>query len=349
MRRDTAPEAGEGPATRENELLVEIATRFYLQGATQVDIATDLGLNPSTISRHLKRARDLGIVRIEIAPPARPDADLGRRLAEAYGLARAVVATVESADPDRFAATAAAFVAGLLRNGTSLGLGWGETLAGVFRFLVPGTVADLRIGQLAGGLRDLAQGTQAHELVGQIAGLYPGSRVVYLHAPAIVDSPIIQVALLHDRSVQAALDMAAGSDIAIVGIGEMAGSATMFRHGHVTAEDRAHLLGNGAVGSMNARFFDPEGRPVDALEGRTVAITWEQLQEIPTVVAIAAGAHKVDAIAGALRTGLVDVLVTDDATALALLAGPVPASPDPILRAEAPGDGAPGHSLPARS
>lgn len=319
MRRDPGTDVVQASGTKDVELLTDIAARFYLQGASQVEIAGDLDLNPSTVSRHLRRARDLGIVRIEIGPPARPDVDLGRELAERFGLSRAVVAANDPADPDLFAATAASFVAGLLRTGTRLGLGWGETLATVIRFLVPGAVSDLMIAQLAGGLRDHAPGIQAHELVGQVAGLYPGSRVQYLHAPAIVDSEAIQAALLHDRSVRDALAGASRSDLALVGVGEMDDAATMFRYSHVSADDRARLVAAGAVGSMNARFFDASGRPVAVLEGRTVAIGWDQLDAIPTVVAIAAGTRKRDAIRGALRSGAVDILVTDETTAVALL------------------------------
>ncbi|HWP63187.1 MAG TPA: sugar-binding domain-containing protein, partial [Candidatus Binatia bacterium] len=39
----------------------------------------------------------------------------------------------------------------------------------------------------------------------------------------------------------------------------------------------------------------------------------------PRVVLVAAGSNKVDAVAGALRSGLVHVLVTDRATAEAVL------------------------------
>jgi deoxyribonucleoside regulator len=309
---------------RDADLLVEIATRFYLQGATQADIADNLGLNPSTISRHLKRARDLGIVRFEIVVPAPPAADLGRQIAAAFGLARAVV--LSTGGPEQFAAAAAAFISGQLRTGTRLGLGWGETLASVIRNLVPGGVADLSVAQLAGGLREPSVGIQAHELAAQVAQLYPGSRVRYLHAPAIVDSAIIRAALTHDGSIAEALAAAADSELALVGVGDLSDEATMFRYGGVSTGDRARLLEAGAVGSMNTRFFDGHGRPVDVLEDRTIALEWDQLRAIPSVVAVAAGSAKATAIAGALRTGAVDVLVTDQATAV-LLRELAPGSP----------------------
>lgn len=70
---------------------------------------------------------------------------------------------------------------------------------------------------------------------------------------------------------------------------------------------------------MNTRFFDRLGRPVGELDRRTIAITWSELRAIPTVVAVAAGLDKTRAIAGALRTGSVDMLVTDELTARAIL------------------------------
>ena len=53
------------------DFLVDLATRFYIQGQTQAHVARELGVDPATISRNLKKARDQGIVRIESAqfPP----------------------------------------------------------------------------------------------------------------------------------------------------------------------------------------------------------------------------------------------------------------------------------------
>jgi DNA-binding transcriptional regulator LsrR (DeoR family) len=51
------------------------------------------------------------------------------------------------------------------------------------------------------------------------------------------------------------------------------------------------------------------------MDERTIAIEWSELAAIPIVVAIAAGQTKVDAILGALKSGCVDVLITDEVTA----------------------------------
>ncbi len=307
-------------AVRGVDHLTEVARRFYLLGWTQVQIARDLGLDPSTVSRYLKRARDEGIVRVEIRPPRRRNVELGRQLANQYRLSRTIVApTDERDDLQALAAVAAEYVGTLLRTGMRIGVGWGTTLSAVIRFMEPGIVSDLLITQLAGGLSDPVPGIQGHELVRHLAGLYPGSRVHYLHAPSIVDSPSIRTAILSDSSVRAALALAANSELALVGIGEMRPEATLLRAPQITTEDRLRLLAAGAVGSMNSRFFDAAGRPAGQLDERTVAIEWPELAAIPTVVGIAAGAAKVEAIRGALASGCLEVLVTDEATALALL------------------------------
>jgi deoxyribonucleoside regulator len=105
----------------------------------------------------------------------------------------------------------------------------------------------------------------------------------------------------------------------LVGIGEMAPEATLFKASHILTADREALLAQGAIGSMNARFYDARGQPVAHLDRRTVALDWSDLAAIPTVIAVAAGVGKVEAIRGAARTGCVDVLVTDDRTATAIL------------------------------
>jgi deoxyribonucleoside regulator len=304
------------------DLLIDVATRHYLHGASQHEIARDLNLDPSTISRYLKRARDEGIVQIEIVAPRRANVDMGLALARELGLARVLVAELRDTADDPLtavAAVAAQFASDQLRRGTRVGIGWGESLAAVVDELDAGVVESLQVAQLAGGLAEGRPGIQGHELARRITEIYPHSRATYLHAPSIVDSAAICDAFLADRSVQAALAVAAQAEIALVGIGDMAPDATLFKASHILSADREALLAQGAVGSMNARFYDAAGKPVGHLDCRTVALEWGQLAAIPTVIAVAAGEAKAYAIRGAARTGCIDVLVTDERTAAAML------------------------------
>jgi deoxyribonucleoside regulator len=301
------------------DLLTEIARRFYLGEESQTEIARDLGLDPSTVSRHLKRAREEGIVHVEIRSPRPQNIDLGRAVADRYGIARAVVAPAGQDLDELFGPIAAEFVSGLLRSGMRLGVSWGRTVACVVRHLRPGVVGDLSIAQLAGGINDPATGIQGNELVRQVADKYPGSEVSYLHAPAIVGSEMVRDVLMADRTIKAAIEAAARTELALVGIGQMEPEATLHAGGHVGTDDWNRLVAGGAVGNMNTRFFDASGEPVALLEGRTMAISWEALRGIPTVLAFAVGRDRAAAIRGALASGAVDILVTDDVTARTLV------------------------------
>lgn len=315
MKQLTQP----GSGARTVDLLTDVATRYHLHGESQTKIARDLALDPSTVSRYLKRAREEGIVHVEIRPPRRERLEAGRELASRFGLDRVVVASTEPGDLQGLAAVAAGFLEGLLRSRMRLGISWGRTLGGMVRALRPGLVSQLQIAQLAGGVHDPLPGIQGHELVSELADRYPESRVQYLHAPAIVGSVAVRRAFLGDPTVQAALEAGRRSELALVGIGQIDADTTLLRGGHVSPEDWRLLVEAGAVGNVNTRFFDAAGRPVGNLDRRTIAIEWRDLRAIPTVVAIAAGAEKVAAIRGALVTGAIDVLVTDDLTANELL------------------------------
>jgi deoxyribonucleoside regulator len=320
-----ATRAQRGTAAKSSvDVMTDVATRYYLNGNSQIEIARDLGLDPSTISRHLKRARDDGIVRVEIVPPRRKNVELGLALTRRYDLGRAVVAEPGDEDADPIAAVAsvaADFIADQLRRGMRVGIGWGQTLAAVVAKLAPGVVSEIQVSQLAGGLADAESGIQGHELARMLVQIYPDSRATYLHAPSIVDSQAICDALLADRSIQAALAAAAQAEVALVGIGEIDPGATLLTASHILGAERDALIGEGAIGSMNGRFYDRAGRPAGHLDRRTVALEWRALAAIPTVIAVAAGAAKVAAIGAALRTGCVTVLVTDEPTAEALIAG----------------------------
>jgi DNA-binding transcriptional regulator LsrR (DeoR family) len=293
---------------------MEAATRFYLRGQTQSEIAREMSLDPSTISRYVKQARDEGIVRVEIRQPHREHVDVGRALAEQFGLQRAVVVPGDWSSISAGQA-AAGYVEGVLRRGMRLGISWGESLAATTRHLQAGLTSDLTIAQLAGGIGGTTPGIRGHELVLTLANLYPNSRVHYLQAPAIVDSPAVQRALIENRIIRDVLAVAAQSHVALVGIGQLSPGATVVREGDLRPKDYGTLVDGGAVGNVNLRYFDIEGRPVNALEDRTIAVTWEELRAIPLVIAIAGGGDKVRAILGALRTGAIDVLVTDELTA----------------------------------
>src|SRR5689334_17379112 len=77
-------------------LALRAATLYYLDGLTQAEIASRLGVSRPTAGRLVARAKAKGLVRIEVVvpPDMRDDlhADEERELEHRYGLTEAVVA-----------------------------------------------------------------------------------------------------------------------------------------------------------------------------------------------------------------------------------------------------------------
>jgi DNA-binding transcriptional regulator LsrR (DeoR family) len=109
--------------------------------------------------------------------------------------------------------------------------------------------------------------------------------------------------------------------VAFVGIGAPTPDSVVMNDGSIiTPQELEDLLQRGAVGDISLRFFDTYGQPVESdVNARVIGITLEQLAQVKRVVGVAGGADKQQAILGALRGNLVDVLITDSVTAAQLL------------------------------
>lgn len=74
------------------------------------------------------------------------------------------------------------------------------------------------------------------------------------------------------------------------------------------------------VGEICCRFFDSKGKEVyENLQERTIAISFEDLKNIPQSLAVAYGDTKVSSILSVLRANLINHLITDKNTILKVL------------------------------
>ena len=157
-------------------------------------------------------------------------------------------------------------------------------------------------------------------LAAQMAARF-GSRPALLYAPAVVDGSDVRASLLNDSSIRATFDQFARLDVAFLGIGAI-GDANGSRLVYGGLIDTAHaeiLRREGAVGDVLSYVFDAGGRLVrSGLEDRVLAIGLEDLLRVPRRIGVASGVGKAQAIAGALRGGFINVLVTDSGVAASL-------------------------------
>lgn len=307
----------------DNTLLYKIAKAYYEDGLTQDQIGKRFGLSRIKISRLLQQARQSRVVQITITPPMDSFGDLERELEAAYGLDEViVVSSAGEAQSDvvpRLGAAAANYLARCLGDQQVLDLSWGTTLLAMVEALAPQNLPDLRVVQMLGGLGRPESETYGADLTMRMAQTL-GARMRLVPAPGIVSSKLVRDALLQDVNIADTLALAARADLAVVGIGAPQPGAVVMQTGILTETDLAELKALGAVGDIALRFFDADGRPIEhPINDRIIGLDLNQIKAIPHVVGVAGGQGKYEVVRGAVRGKLLDVLITDEFTAVRLL------------------------------
>lgn len=311
----------------ELRLIARVAQMYHGEGRRQAEIAAMLRMSQATVSRMLKRAEQEDIVRTSVIPPPGTFADLEAALREKYGLPEAIVADC-SEDRDgaimaRIGEAAAHFLEVTLQPDEIIGVSsWSQTLLRMADNIHPlkGTKARY-IVQILGGMGDASVQTHATELTARLAKLTGGEPRLLL-VQGVTSSREAKLVMLADPVVRETIDLFGRLTLAVIGIGAVEPSELLARSGNGFSRQELGMLNDaGAVGEISYRFYDSNGRPVETpLNERVIGITLEDLRKADRVMALAGGASKTDAIAGALRLGLIDVLVTDKFTAARLTA-----------------------------
>lgn len=299
------------------EQLVRASRLYYELGETQNAIAELLGVTRPQVSRLLKRARAEGIVEIRIVDTTAVESPAAGTLRDRFGLDAVHLAPTIAGPEDltrrMVGRLAAEVLRAAVRPGATVGIGDGASVSATADALEDGaTPVALTVVPLCGGFWTTGQEREPYRRVGEALG---GS-VRGLMAPGLVDDAATRTALVAHAGVRAIADLWNRLDVALFGIGGAAWSVSL-----VGEPIERELEANDAVGEILVAPFDLEGRFVcPALRDRVIAFDARRLGRVPTAIGVAAGDGKVRPILGALRAGVVRTLVTDVATAEAVVA-----------------------------
>jgi deoxyribonucleoside regulator len=306
--------------------MVRAAELYYEDGKTQDEIGALLRTTRWKVGRLLARARERGIVRIEIVHPRARRLGLERLLCERYGLADAVVVPVNDAEGDsegqlQVARAAADYLAALRPVPRVLGISWGRTLTDVAEALVPGWANGVRVVQINGGV-SLSRRPGSAATTAVIIAQKAGGQATLLPSPAILERAETKAAIESDRTVGGVLELAASASAYLFSAGVADESSVLVDSGYLTPDDVAELVRRGAVGDVVGRYINASGEIVDPqLDARTVGLGLDRLRSAATSVLVISGSAKHGVARAVVANGLCSVLVTDEATAEALTAG----------------------------
>jgi DNA-binding transcriptional regulator LsrR (DeoR family) len=300
--------------------LIQASRLYYELGETQSRVAEILGVTRPQVSRLLKRARAEGIVEIRIVDRATVASTAGEQLRDRFGLA-AVHLAPSIAGPEEIGRRmvgrlGAEVLRASIRDGAVVGVGDGASVSAVADAVAaedPLHETGATVVPLCGGYWFTGPAREPFRRVADgIAGQALG-----LLAPGLVDDPATKRALFAHDGVRRIAELWRRLDVAAFGIGGPAWNVATL--GREIARELEH---DGAVGEVLVSPFDDHGRFVcDALRERTIAYDARELPsgQIPVRIGVANGETKVRPILGALRGGFLTILVTDQATAEAVL------------------------------
>ena len=309
----------------ELRLMTKVARLYYVDRLRQTEIADQLDISQATISRLLKRAQDEQIVRINISAPAGTYADLERELESVYGLKEAIV--VESLPNEKqimrdLGSAAAYYLDTTLKPKEVIGISsWSSTLLATVSAMTPITKPiGAQVIQILGGVGNPTAESDAVYIVSRLAALVQGQSIL-LPVPAVVGAHDTRQLYLQDPFVCDTIERFDSVTLALVGIGSVEPSDLLASSGNVfSSQELESLRTLGAVGDVCLRFFDADGAPIQTpLNDRVIGMELEQLRKVKRSVGIAGGPRKLAAIRGAVRGGVVNVLITDSFTAQALI------------------------------
>jgi deoxyribonucleoside regulator len=305
-------------------LLAEIAEQYFIEGKTQAQIARGIGVDRSMVSRWLTEARKVGIVDIRVNWPVVVDNQLEEKLIDTFDLRGASVVVEQANRPDGLLGNMGKACSWLLKNhlkeGTTIGIGLGSAIREVIDEL-DGRVKPISgVVQLVGSLGSHNRTLDGHDLVLRTAEKV-GGETFFLNAPFILENSELAEALRRNRSIKETLEKAGDCDLALVGIGNIEHEKEIYLEaGYMQPRDLEYLASEDVVGEVCGLHFTLHGEIVaEEYEKRLITVDKETLLEIPERIGVAGGLAKIEAILGALRGKLVNILVTDYLVAEELL------------------------------
>ncbi len=298
----------------EEMLTVKAAWYYYMENYTQQTISDLLGISRTKVVNLLEKARQSGVVQFSIRQDGCRRIKLEQELITRFGLSDVLtfpVGRTPAEADDSLAQAAAMYILHHLKDETFINMGYGGTTRRVLNRLAMMVEKPLNVVSLTGGVNYYLPNAYSNVFNARL-GLIP--------SPLVLSSRETLQSLQQEPSVQEIYRMIPLSSMSVVGIGSMNDDATIIRNGIFSKNDFTVLRLQGAVGDVLSHFLDKDGNLISvSQEQRLMSTPLKELQKLENVIGVAGGPMKVDAILAALRGKYLDVLITDEDTAQALL------------------------------
>lgn len=293
-------------------LMSEAATLYYIKKHTQQEIAELMNLSRQTVSKLLNDAIKENIVEIKIHNPQKDCNELEALICERYGISKCIVCGVSSKNESlrRLMAVKAAqdYILSIInKGGLKIAVSWGRTVQELIEQIPHMVTKGNIVFPLFGATDNENSYFSSNELARGMADKI-GANVKYAWFPYLADS-MQECNLLKNLSYYKKIrNLWNSADIAILGIGN---TEILDIFGKTFGYSERH---SEVIGDVATHFFNEKGEIINLYQN-TLCASADDIRNVKQNVAIACGDNKVMAIACALKTKLIDTLITDEYTA----------------------------------
>lgn len=302
--------------------LAEISYKYYIDNMSQNEIAKEYSISRSMVSTLLTEARESGIIKFIIEDADLYCFDLQKKLEDIFGIRKAIIIPKLSNSENnliyQLADGCIDYLNQTIKDNMTIAISWGRTVHAIANRIRDIGKSNLLITPLVGGIGN--ETTEYHSnIVCDLMAKNLGGNSYGLYAPVFVSTKGVKDNIFHDKGINKVIETSKNADIAIMSIGNIL-SSVMRQIDILEEKEVNELLSKGAIGDMNTSFFDKYGHIVQTkLYERTISLTMDELSKVPTVIAVAGGEDKIEAIHGALKGNLMDVIVLDEGVAREIL------------------------------
>lgn len=311
--------SNESKAQKRQDDIARAAWLYYIAGKTQDEVASVLGVSRQSAQRMVSQAMALGLVKVRIDHPISNCLDLSNALRDRFGLEFCEV--VPALSDAKASSLATSFTTGdVLEEWLNrvepliIGLGTGRTLRAAVEHLPKVDCTQHRIVSLTGNIAP--DGSTAYynvlfNITSKVsATTYP------LPLPVIAATQEERDFMLGQKTISATRQLAAHADVKFVGVAPVGENAPLALDGFVTRTEAVALEKGGAIGEILGWVFDQDGVLMDTATNRRVC---SAPLEGGLTIASASGLEKAAPIRAAIKGGLINGLITDEATAVQIM------------------------------
>lgn len=306
----------------ELRLLVKICKMYYLQDLSQNEIADQLFISRPQVSKLISKAKQNNIISVQINDPFSEEERAVNQLKKRYHIENAVVVDTcgkSSADALNMLAQNISFlITHFVSNGSVIGVSAGYSVAACSVYSNIYNCKQLQFIPLVAGQSFEGENWYANQNCERFATRLQ-AKYMLLNTPLIIGHKEARIELENNIAVRPVLECYDRLDVILLGIGQATPNSTLGKCS-ISKDEIEWAYEHGVKAVIGASFIDAGGNEMLGTQSDFfMGIKAPQIKKCKSVIAVARGIDKVEAIKATLKGEYINALCTDLTTAYELL------------------------------